>query len=89
MTEPIRPPPPRPRSPPPPERSRGTGWSPPSGRSLTLLRLSLGAVFVWFGALKIAGVTPVADLVAGTVPWLDRAGSFPPWARSRCSSVLP
>ena len=45
--------------------------------SLTLLRLTLGAVFVWFGALKIAGVTPVADLVAGTVPWLDRSWFVP------------
>ena len=36
-----------------------------------LLRLSLGLVFVWFGALKVADRTPVGDLVAGTVPWLD------------------
>lgn len=45
--------------------------------ALTLLRLSLGAVFIWFGALKIAGVTPVADLVAGTVPWFDRSWFVP------------
>jgi putative oxidoreductase len=38
---------------------------------LPLLRISLGAVFIWFGALKIAGVTPVADLVADTVYWFD------------------
>ncbi|WP_309114381.1 DoxX family membrane protein [Saccharothrix sp.] len=37
--------------------------------SVPLLRGSLGVVFVWFGALKVAGTTPVADLVAGTVPW--------------------
>jgi uncharacterized membrane protein YkgB len=43
----------------------------------TLLRLSLGAVFVWFGALKVADVTPVADLVAGTVPWFDRSWFVP------------
>ena len=35
----------------------------------TLLRVSLGLVFVWFGALKLTGTTPVADLVARTVPW--------------------
>jgi uncharacterized membrane protein YkgB len=45
--------------------------------SLLLLRLSLGLVFVWFGALKVADATPVADLVAGTVPWLDRAWFVP------------
>ena len=42
-----------------------------------LLRLSLGLVFVWFGALKVADRTPVGDLVAGTVPWLDRAWFVP------------
>ena len=39
--------------------------------SLTLLRVSLGVVFIWFGALKIFGVTPVADLVASVVYWVD------------------
>lgn len=39
--------------------------------SLPLLRASLGLVFVWFGGLKVAGVTPVGDLIAGTLPWLD------------------
>ncbi|MFC6090339.1 DoxX family membrane protein [Saccharothrix lopnurensis] len=43
--------------------------------SVPLLRGSLGVVFVWFGALKVAGATPVADLVARTVPWLD-PGTF-------------
>lgn len=41
-------------------------------RSVPLLRVSLGVVFVWFGGLKLTGTTPVADLVAGTVPWLER-----------------
>ena len=45
--------------------------------SLLLLRMALGMVFVWFGALKVAGTTPVADLVAGTVPWLDRTWFVP------------
>jgi putative oxidoreductase len=39
--------------------------------ALPLLRISLGIVFVWFGLLKIAGETPVTDLVADTVYWLD------------------
>lgn len=39
--------------------------------SVPLLRVALGGVFVWFGALKVAGVSPVGDLVAGTVPFLD------------------
>ncbi|MWV64396.1 hypothetical protein GRS48_06100 [Halorubrum sp. JWXQ-INN 858] len=31
------------------------------------LRAAVGIVFIWFGALKIAGVSPAADLVASTV----------------------
>lgn len=44
---------------------------------LPLLRVAMGAVFIWFGALKVAGASPVADLVAGTVPWLDRTWFVP------------
>jgi uncharacterized membrane protein YkgB len=36
--------------------------------SLTALRLSLGLVYIWFGALKIAGISPAAALVVGTIP---------------------
>lgn len=32
-----------------------------------VLRYALGSVFVWFGALKIIGVSPAGDLVAATV----------------------
>jgi uncharacterized membrane protein YkgB len=39
--------------------------------SITALRISLAIVFIWFGALKVFGVTPVTDLVASTVYWLD------------------
>lgn len=42
---------------------------------LPLLRMSLGVVFVWFGALKLTWTTPVADLVADTVPIVP-AGLF-------------
>ncbi len=34
------------------------------------LRLALGIVFVWFGALKVTGVSPVEELVDQTVWWL-------------------
>ena len=37
----------------------------------TLLRLALAAVFVWFGALKIAGVSPVHELIGQTLPFID------------------
>jgi uncharacterized membrane protein YkgB len=39
--------------------------------SVQLLRLSLGIVFLWFGGLKVFGVSPVSDLVAATVYWVD------------------
>jgi putative oxidoreductase len=34
-------------------------------------------VFVWFGALKVAGVSAVGGLVAATVPFLDSAWFVP------------
>ena len=34
------------------------------------LRLSLAVVFVWFGALKIVGVSPVRHLLAATLPFI-------------------
>lgn len=45
--------------------------------SLPLLRCAFGVVFFWFGALKLAGVSPVGDFVAGTLPWFDRAWLVP------------
>jgi putative oxidoreductase len=42
-----------------------------------LLRISLGIVFVWFGALKLAGASAVGGLVAATVPFLDSAWFVP------------
>lgn len=39
--------------------------------SLPVLRIALGLVFVWFGALKVFGVTPVAQLVLDTVPFIE------------------
>jgi uncharacterized membrane protein YkgB len=45
--------------------------------SLPLLRYAFGVVFVWFGMLKVVGVSPVSDFVAGTLPWFDRAWLVP------------
>jgi uncharacterized membrane protein YkgB len=38
-----------------------------------LLRIALGTVFIWFGALKIFGMSPVADLIANTYAFLPQA----------------
>jgi uncharacterized membrane protein YkgB len=35
----------------------------------TILRVSLGVVFVWFGVLKVIDRSPVADLVLSTLFW--------------------
>jgi uncharacterized membrane protein YkgB len=35
------------------------------------LQLSLGIVFIWFGGLKVADMSPAADLVRNTVYWWD------------------
>jgi putative oxidoreductase len=39
--------------------------------TLPALRVLLGLVFIWFGALKVLGESPVARMVAGTLPWAD------------------
>jgi putative oxidoreductase len=50
-----------------------TRSSPETLRPLALpaLRILLGLLFIWFGGLKVAGVSPVKALVAGTLPWAD------------------
>ena len=40
-------------------------------RHLPALRILLGVLFIWFGALKVFGVSPVAALVSGTLPWAN------------------
>ncbi len=35
-----------------------------------LLRMSLAIIFIWFGALKIIGISPAADLVKRTIFFL-------------------
>jgi uncharacterized membrane protein YkgB len=38
---------------------------------IPILRVALGIVFVWFGALKFfPGMSPAEDLVVATVPWI-------------------
>lgn len=39
--------------------------------TLPALRVLLGLLFVWFGALKVLGRSPVGVLVSGTLPWAD------------------
>jgi putative oxidoreductase len=46
-------------------------WAPPA------LRIALALVFVWFGALKIGGVSPVRELIAQTLPFIDPDVSLP------------
>lgn len=45
--------------------------------SVPLLRGALGVVFVWFGVLKVLDLSPVADLVADTVYWVDASWFVP------------
>jgi len=39
--------------------------------AIDLIRVSLAVVFIWFGALKVIGQSPVAELVARTVYWVS------------------
>jgi putative oxidoreductase len=42
-----------------------------------LLRISLAVVFIWFGALKVTGTSPVERLVVDTVPGVDGSWFVP------------
>ena len=48
---------------------RIAGWMQQYGHFF--LRIALGTIFVWFGALKIYGVSPATELVVRTVYWFD------------------
>jgi len=39
--------------------------------SLPTLRISLGLIFIWFGALKPFGNSPANDVITKTVYWFD------------------
>lgn len=54
---------------------RIAGWMARFG--MPLLRYSLAMVFIWFGALKVFGISPAYELVKETVYWFD-AESFVP-----------
>ncbi len=41
-------------------------------RGVDLLRLALAIVFIWFGLLKVIGMSPARELVEKTVFWLPR-----------------
>ncbi len=43
---------------------------------ITALRVALGVVFLWFGALKIAGVSPVAGMVHTAFPFMPEPYFF-------------
>ena len=40
-------------------------------------RYSLATIFIWFGLLKIIGVSPAQQLVANTVYWVDPSWFVP------------
>lgn len=41
------------------------------GKSITLLRYSMGIIFFWYGALKMTGDSPVDELVIHALPWVE------------------
>lgn len=38
--------------------------------SVTIMRIALAIVYIWFGGLKITGMSPAGELVEQTVYWL-------------------
>ena len=55
--------------------ARVVAWMDRSG--IGVLRIAMAIVFIWFGALKVLGRSPVVDLVAQTVYWFDPAVFVP------------
>ena len=45
--------------------------------SMPALRFSIAVVFIWFGTLKVLGLSPVVELVGATVYWVDPAWFVP------------
>lgn len=42
-----------------------------AGYSITLLRLAIALVYLWFGGLKLLGLSPAEELVVRTLFWLE------------------
>lgn len=56
--------------------TRITHWMARAG--IPILRIALGVVFVWFGALKLVpGLSPAEDLVVATVPFIPGSVFMP------------
>jgi uncharacterized membrane protein YkgB len=56
--------------------TRITHWMARAG--IPILRVALGIVFVWFGALKLVpGLSPAEDLVVATVPFIPGSMFMP------------
>tara|TARA_B100000900_G_scaffold294284_1_gene253076 strand:+ start:3272 stop:3715 length:444 start_codon:yes stop_codon:yes gene_type:complete len=45
---------------------------------ITLLRYSLGIIYIWFGILKPFGLSPAQELVENTVYWFTNPSDFVP-----------
>lgn len=52
-----------------------SGWMEKYG--IRLLRICLAVVFIWFGLLKLCGVSPEEQLISRTVYWFDPAWVVP------------
>ena len=45
---------------------------------ITLLRYSIGIIYIWFGILKPFGLSPAQELVENTVYWFTNPSDFVP-----------
>lgn len=45
-------------------------------RLIVVLRISLGLVFLWFGALKVAGFNPVYEIIVASFPFFASGVGF-------------
>jgi len=45
---------------------------------ITLLRYSIGIIYIWFGILKPFGLSPAQELVENTVYWFNNPEDFVP-----------
>ena len=45
---------------------------------VTLLRYSLGIIYIWFGGLKVVELSPAQELVENTVYWFENPKTFVP-----------